>query len=723
MKKILKFGVCIVFMFLVSGFNICNAAVFDVSYTITNQSKVYEKNRIEECNVTVSNTTDSNRMLGITAVIKNDDGKIVWQKSQKDELGQNDFSYKVPLFTSQCGGYTLSISVYEDYLVSSNSYNYSVVERPEGITRIGLQAGEHMGADYSSVDVAKAGGYSWITLGTRWARVETEKGVFSIKSDYDKNALAAAKKAKENGMEVLFVLGFGNSLYTGGAEVDIPETRVEREAFANYCVYMVEELKKIGVNHFCIWNEPNNYAFTNKKYLNSYYYAELVKATYPKIKAANEDAYVIIGRTAGGCSDNYDYSSGSSYEFCKDLFEKYGLSEYCDAMSIHPYASWHGPVDEIKENFLLSNQIERIRNIMDENGAEDKEIWITEIGNTSGVLTNSDFSIESEEEKAVYNARTAVIIYSTEEIKNTIFYSMVNGGWKFINEEDDTAKKTYFSVSAVINLLEDKKTVSINDENSDYSSYIFKNDDETVVVAWAKGERTKSSKNILISELIGEDFQVAEVRDYYGNKCGYVTKDDEFLLSYKPTYFVIQENSAKVSFSDNGFSVLGNTGKEYVTAKAEDEDGKIIYFDQFFADGEYSFSSKTDSKSQIMLFVNDGNKRVEFCLNVLRGEFSGIKAGNEYITSLESLPDGKIIIELKGQNTTGKTRKAKVVAAYFKGEELIDARIGDALMEDGESIIEISMDNMKVPECTALKLILLEDFMTLKPIADSKTFE
>ncbi|NJM49305.1 MAG: glycoside hydrolase family 5 protein [Alkalinema sp. RU_4_3] len=160
-----------------------------------------------------------------------------------------------------------------------------------------------------------------------------------------------------------------------------------------------------------IWNEPNlvqNWkplaarpAAQNDLY-NSFVdlagarrYAELVKATYPKVKAASPTATVLVGAIAGGDVDylNAMYAAGVKGSF--------------DALSMHPYAApypvassdprygkEYGPDEcfpssdpKTAKFWCVKAGVENIRQAMLAKG-DDKPIWLTEFGFSSTAVWN-----------------------------------------------------------------------------------------------------------------------------------------------------------------------------------------------------------------------------------------------------------------------------------------------------------------------------------------------
>ncbi len=177
------------------------------------------------------------------------------------------------------------------------------------------------------------------------------------------------------GGEIMSILVVGSQLARGLAHNDLPDEPEEYQAYAEFCADVVTQLKGI-TNYFELWNEPN-ITFGNKNLAPAEGYAEMCKAAIPAIRKANPDAVILIGCTAATGSNE----SWMDEDFHKRIFEA-GALEGADGVSVHPY-DWSGTFRE--QRFLKGCR--DLRAMMDEYGAKEKEIWITEYGfssNTGG---------------------------------------------------------------------------------------------------------------------------------------------------------------------------------------------------------------------------------------------------------------------------------------------------------------------------------------------------
>ncbi len=190
-----------------------------------------------------------------------------------------------------------------------------------------------------------------------WGHIEKKKGQFVFPEQFDKY-LAEAKRV---GIDPLLVMTFGNPLYDGGKA---PATPAGREAYARYGE---ELLKHYGsqIRWLEVWNEYNGtWCGGEAEKDRPKYYAEMIKAAYPKIKALRPDVKVL------GCA-----AVVIPLPYLEGIFKHGGL-QAMDAVVIHPYRGQPEGVEvEVAE---LQKLIQKY------NDGKDKPIWVTETGSWDG---------------------------------------------------------------------------------------------------------------------------------------------------------------------------------------------------------------------------------------------------------------------------------------------------------------------------------------------------
>lgn len=203
--------------------------------------------------------------------------------------------------------------------------------------------------------------------------------------------------------------------------------------FGNFAGRVATRYKSKGINHWEIWNEPNSINFFEPT-PNVASYSTMLKSAYIAIKKSNPDAFVLSGGLAPTSNVENNISPES---FINILYEK-RANNYFDAIALHPYsfpaepsypASWNG-----------WQQINLIRQIMTENGDNDKFIWFTEFGsptNGPGVANDNlrlgnfvheiDFVTENRQ-SAIANDAIKQSVNMKDWIGPFFWYSLIDSG-------------------------------------------------------------------------------------------------------------------------------------------------------------------------------------------------------------------------------------------------------------------------------------------------------
>jgi len=128
-----------------------------------------------------------------------------------------------------------------------------------------------------------------------------------------------------------------------------------------------------------LWNEPNLDGFWNSPDP-ARDYANLVKATYPRIKSADPGATVVAGAMAD-----------AAWSFTRDLYRA-GIKGSFDALSIHPYSGDNSPLDPLSDAYVHGSFVRgvpAVRQVMADNG-DDRPMWLTEFGYNTSLIRNSE---------------------------------------------------------------------------------------------------------------------------------------------------------------------------------------------------------------------------------------------------------------------------------------------------------------------------------------------
>lgn len=157
-------------------------------------------------------------------------------------------------------------------------------------------------------------GLGWVRMDFSWEATERQRGVYDFHA-YD-GLLIPLRRSH---MRALFILDYGNPLYTGALS---PRDDASRQAFAHWAAAAVTHFAGQGIL-WEMYNEPNGGFWKPKP--NADEYAKLALAVGKAIHDA-EPREVYIGPA----------TSGIDLGFLKTCFQA-GLLQYWAGVSVHPY--------------------------------------------------------------------------------------------------------------------------------------------------------------------------------------------------------------------------------------------------------------------------------------------------------------------------------------------------------------------------------------------------
>ena len=178
--------------------------------------------------------------------------------------------------------------------------------------------------------------------------------------------------AGANGMGVVFVL-VGNR---DGAATDPTD-------FANFAAGFAAQMKSVGgATAYEVWNEEDETDFWGAA-VDAAHYAEILKAAYPRIKAADPSAKVLLGPL-----------TGNNYNFLGQIYAA-GAGSSFDAAAVHtdtaclvdPPSSFYRDGGNVARFTFLG--FRTVHDVMAANGDGAKPIWMTELGWTTTTTTCS----------------------------------------------------------------------------------------------------------------------------------------------------------------------------------------------------------------------------------------------------------------------------------------------------------------------------------------------
>jgi hypothetical protein len=267
-----------------------------------------------------------------------------------------------------------------------------------------------------NIERIKQAGIASIRDEVGWGAVEREKSELAMPEPFD----TYVRRAASQGVNVLLILDYANRFYDDG---DRPRSPEAIEGFCRYAEFMVRHFGK-AVRLYEIWNEWDISIGMPQKYRtggSAEDYVKLLKAVYPRIKAADPSVTVM----AGACT------SGGVKKGWLEGIVKLGALDACDAMSIHSYnysekfpqrgpeacAAWMAGVQEMLRKYKGS----------------DVPFYVTEMGWPTHVGRNGT----DPELSGSYLARLYLLARTSPSFKGLWWYDFQDDGWKAEYNEDN----------------------------------------------------------------------------------------------------------------------------------------------------------------------------------------------------------------------------------------------------------------------------------------------
>jgi hypothetical protein len=295
-------------------------------------------------------------------------------------------------------------------------------ETPPDVTTNGFLVGActHFSQGKGSLDQnlekIRRAGIASIRDEVGWGAVEREQGKLVMPEQFD----TYVRRAAAQGLHVLLILDYGNRFYDDG---DRPHSPAAIEGFCRYAEFVVKHFGKT-VRSYEIWNEWDISIGMPQKYRkggSAQDYAKLLKAVYPRIKAADPGVTVV----AGACT-----SGGVKKGWLEEIV-KLGALDACDAISIHSYNysdkfPQRGPE-------ACSAWMTGVQEMLRKYKGSDVPFYVTEMGWPTHVGKNGT----DPELAASYLARLYLLARTSASFQGLWWYDFQDDGWKAEYNEDN----------------------------------------------------------------------------------------------------------------------------------------------------------------------------------------------------------------------------------------------------------------------------------------------
>jgi hypothetical protein len=313
------------------------------------------------------------------------------------------------------------------------------------------------------LDLVKASGATMTRVDVGWASLQQD-GPNGYSPWYlaKLDALVAAAHARGVGLLLTFMntpcwastapesakQGCAGAWWDRGVTAYAP---ADPKAFARALAFLAARYRD-RVAAWEVWNEPNHPDFWQASD-RAAAYAQLLKATYPAVKAADPRATVI-----GGALSLCDYG------FLQRLYVL-GAKGSFDAFSVHPYSDDVSPLDAragTDARYSFVRGVPKIRATMLANG-DARPLWLTESGWTTSTVRGSEAwrNGVSETQQALFIRQQAQQIVRWPYVKANITFNLLDVGSDRADRNanfgllraDGSAKPAFASIRAAVATL------------------------------------------------------------------------------------------------------------------------------------------------------------------------------------------------------------------------------------------------------------------------------
>lgn len=638
MKKGLTGVLMLLCIFMITSANIADAAINCTFKSGNNSGNIYFTGETAKWELTFNNVSAKDVTMTATVSVL---GRI------KGQAWSETYTEVIPAWGNVKKNITLDMArdlgVYDVYdfaaemndgsTTSTYESEFSYVKTGERNEKIGVTAHyNYVDCDaYSAartVPLLKKSGIANVRDCVEWIHYEKEKGVYAFTDAF--NDFKA--RAKENDIDILFCLGYGNRLYYEKTEKDelgdpvmaVPKEGRELNAFADYVTSVVTALGD-DCNYYELWNEANCQYGAPDNYGD--YYKMSQKIT-PIVKDINPNATVI-----GIVSSGADVKEGRWISNVMGL----GTGDYMDAASMHPYPYFYNTSEKTLEEFYPS-YLTNFKDLMLQHNVN--RVWITEDSWPSeGMQKDGVTPIEglTAEEQAAFFVKTYMMAdaigiekyFWYDFISDMVSYDDFHKELSLLKGKNDNvpyaAKPVFLSVSALNSILSGKTFDSFSENEGIYTYKYKSGDGSDMHTIWADADKS--------TYVAFDNTKYVLKTDIYGNEKVLYSEDGRFLInaSAEPVYYqpigkfdyeynqnmgecvvrgYIDSNEEDVPLN----IMVYKPGMGYNDLSANNENNAIVYFDQIMTDvkGEYSISFELEAQEGIYVLqisTSDGEIR------------------------------------------------------------------------------------------------------------------
>ena len=487
----------------------------------------------------------------VTAEVYDTDGIKISEKTYPTEIIGGRINTQIQIGDLPCGLYRLKISLNVGAeSAASITIEFSAANLSDGEKnrRGGVSTHFYNGKNNPEklLETIGKGGIGLIRDDIRWNVVESKLGEYVIPD----NLLKELEYAKENDIDVMLILGNGNTLYENTSP---PTTDAALDAFEEYC-YRAALKTKGYAKYFEVWNEFNHTDNKSKPGYTTQTYANILTRAYRAVKRANPDAVVFLG---GLCRVGRPLDE--DYEWLNELLPKITGENMCfDAVSIHPYRYLSPEDGRFKET------ITAFKEYLTSKGLGNVPLWISEMGWPSFENTRTNIT---EKDQAEYLVRMLAINDAYSLAERVIWYDLENDGTLKTDNESNfgllnnkaymptaySAKPSYLAY-ANYNAMTYGYTPCGGEERADGTLVSkYENNGDMLYIC----QNASSDVSINVSDF--SNGGLVYVYDIFGNA---VEFENSVSVGKSPIYIKVKSASLTIAnISDNMYSVRAEISK------------------------------------------------------------------------------------------------------------------------------------------------------------------
>ncbi|MDY5230303.1 MAG: sugar-binding protein, partial [Eubacteriales bacterium] len=502
---------------------------------------IFGRNDKPELDIVAQNRTDESFKTAVSYTVKDSIGNVVKSGEYEAEIEPySQHKQKIDTGMVEYGVYYLDVTTISTAEINGQQrefentetfYLSKILSTEEGESKnkkIGVDAHFDRYKDMNSAfDQVVQAGFSGTRGEMYWSSIESTKGVFNLPESYKK---IRAGFQREN-LGYMCLLAYSNPNYITSSAytmTTLPYTDDEIAAYADYCAYMVRELKGV-TNVFEVWNEPNITAF-NTQNRSGTDYARVLKAAYQAIKKENPDAIVY------GCS-----TAGADTAFISDVL-KAGGGQYLDGITIHTYDR-----TGVFRQDQLFEKFESVHELMKEYGIENKPIALSEMGWSCTMTTSNGGKGDiTQQKQAAYTVQLIAITNRLDYLDSIYLYVLktanltkgsIEPGFGLTRSDKtdnpNAARPAYVAAAAINRFLAgDSEFVSAVENDKGDAAYRFKTENgEDFAVAWSSEDAGEMSLYLGCDSVDVYDMYGNKKETLYGNNGNFT-----FALSLEPIY-------------------------------------------------------------------------------------------------------------------------------------------------------------------------------------------